>query len=69
MSSTTSVQGRGDIDDGEPNDEVVDESGDHNDDEDELAVGDDEFICRSCFLAKRRGQLTDAANMICVDCV
>jgi hypothetical protein len=34
------------------------------------AVGHDEgdFVCRSCFLVKRRTQLVDPDRLLCVDC-
>jgi hypothetical protein len=28
----------------------------------------DEFVCRSCFLVRTRGQLADAATVVCRDC-
>lgn len=31
-------------------------------------AGEDEFICRSCFLVKRRAQLADEDELICLDC-
>lgn len=31
-------------------------------------AGEGEFTCRSCFLVKRRAQLADADQLICVDC-
>lgn len=31
--------------------------------------GVDEFVCRSCFLVKRRTQLADARQSLCADCV
>ena len=36
----------------------------------ESAVGPDEeeFVCRSCFLVKRRTQLVDPDRLLCVDC-
>ena len=30
--------------------------------------GSDEFVCRSCFLVRRRVQLVDPAAMVCHDC-
>lgn len=30
--------------------------------------GTDEFVCRSCFLVRRRVQLVDPATMVCRDC-
>ncbi len=30
--------------------------------------GADEFVCRSCFLVRRRVQLADAVTMACLDC-
>lgn len=30
--------------------------------------GEDEFTCRSCFLVKRRAQLADEDELICLDC-
>jgi hypothetical protein len=33
------------------------------------SVGPDEFICRSCFLVKRRTQLCDPQRSLCSDCV
>lgn len=31
-------------------------------------AGDEEFVCRSCFLVKRRAQLSDERKLICRDC-
>lgn len=31
-------------------------------------AGEGEFTCRSCFLVKRRAQLADTEQLICVDC-
>lgn len=31
-------------------------------------AGEDEFTCRSCFLVKRRAQLADEEEWICLDC-
>lgn len=31
-------------------------------------IGADEFTCQSCFLVKRRAQLADEKQMICLDC-
>src|SRR5256885_1535817 len=30
--------------------------------------GDDEFVCRSCYLVKHRSQLVDPSRQICLDC-
>ena len=30
--------------------------------------GSDEFVCRSCFLVRKRVQLVDTATMVCRDC-
>lgn len=46
---------------------VSDDDEDVGDDVDGLREG--EFICRSCFLAKRPTQLADGKKMLCVDCV
>ena len=40
-----------------------------DDDVDIDGVREGEFICTSCFLAKRPSQLADAKRMICRDCV
>ncbi len=39
---------------------------DDDDDEDELRDG--EFVCRSCFMAKRESALADPGRMLCRDC-
>lgn len=31
-------------------------------------ASDEEFVCRSCFLVKRRAQLADERKLICRDC-
>lgn len=71
----------GDADTGTPDDDTDDENEDidvellaqaaEDDDLDEALEGlrEDEFICRSCYLAKGPSQLADARRMICVDCV
>ena len=33
------------------------------------AVGEDEFVCRNCFLVKRTTQLADKRKMLCRDCI
>jgi hypothetical protein len=33
------------------------------------AVGEDEFVCRGCFLVKRTTQLADKRRKLCRDCV
>lgn len=43
----------------------------HHDTTDLVAVApcrSDEFVCRSCFLVRTRGQLSDGATMVCGDC-
>jgi hypothetical protein len=42
--------------------------GDDEDDEDVDGLRDGEFVCRSCFLAKRETQLADPERMLCRDC-
>ena len=42
--------------------------GDDDDDEDVDGIRDGEFVCRSCFLAKRDTQLADPERMLCRDC-
>ncbi len=39
------------------------------DDEDEDALREGEFVCRSCFMAKRESALADPDAMLCRDCV
>lgn len=39
-----------------------------DDDEDVDGIRDGEFVCRSCFLAKRETQLADPDRMLCRDC-
>lgn len=42
---------------------------DDDDDDDELdSIGDGEFVCRSCFMAKRESALADAKRILCRDC-
>ena len=38
------------------------------DDDDEDTLRDGEFVCRSCFMAKRESALADAEAMLCRDC-
>jgi hypothetical protein len=33
-----------------------------------VTIDEGEFTCRSCFLVKRRAQLSDADRLICLDC-
>lgn len=40
-----------------------------DDDEDEDEVREGEFVCRSCFMAKRETALADEDAMLCLDCV
>lgn len=42
--------------------------GDDDDDEDVDGIRAGEFVCRSCFLAKRDTQLADPERMLCRDC-
>jgi hypothetical protein len=42
--------------------------GDEDEDEDVDGLRDGEFVCRSCFLAKRDTQLADPERMLCRDC-
>ena len=46
--------------------EVVVEDDEDDGEDDELRDG--EFICRSCFMAKRESALVDADLMLCRDC-
>jgi len=41
---------------------------DEDDDEEIEGVRDGEFVCRSCFMAKRETQLADADRLLCRDC-
>ncbi len=34
----------------------------------DVPIGAGEFTCRSCFLVKRRAQLADETELICLDC-
>jgi hypothetical protein len=45
---------------------VVNEDDDDGDDVDGLR--DEEFVCRSCYMAKRDSQLADPERMLCRDC-
>ncbi|MBW3658879.1 MAG: hypothetical protein KY457_09590 [Actinobacteria bacterium] len=38
------------------------------DDEDVDGLRDGEFVCRSCFMAKRESALADAKRLLCRDC-
>ena len=38
------------------------------DDDEEDTLRDGEFVCRSCFMAKRESALADADAMLCRDC-
>lgn len=54
-----------------PDDEiaaVVAETDDEDEDEED-ALKDGEFVCRSCFMAKRESALADPEAMLCRDCV
>jgi hypothetical protein len=43
--------------------------GDDDDDDDGIeGLRDGEFVCRSCYMAKRESQLADADAMLCRDC-
>jgi len=44
------------------------EADDDEDDEDVDGLREGEFVCRSCFMAKRESALADAARMLCRDC-
>lgn len=46
---------------------VVDDDPDDEDD-DLSGIRDGEFVCRSCYMAKRDTQLADADAMLCRDC-
>jgi len=48
---------------------VVAATEDDDDDDDDDALREGEFICRSCFMAKRDSALADADAMLCRDCV
>lgn len=48
-------------------DEVVLVEADDEDEDD--AVREGEFVCRSCFMAKRESALADEERMLCLDCV
>lgn len=53
-----------------PDDEiaaVVAETDDEDEDEED-ALKDGEFVCRSCFMAKRESALADPEAMLCRDC-
>ncbi|MEX1164581.1 MAG: hypothetical protein WEB03_13490, partial [Nitriliruptor sp.] len=42
---------------------------DDDDDEDGIeGLRDGEFVCRSCYMAKRESQLADADRLLCRDC-
>ena len=47
---------------------AVSTSRSRSDDSGDAPPGEGEFTCRSCFLVKRRAQLADAEEMICLDC-
>jgi hypothetical protein len=40
-----------------------------DDDEDDDTLREGEFVCRSCFMAKRESALADPDAMLCRDCV
>lgn len=54
-------------DDGE--DLVTAVAGDDEDAQEIEGVRDGEFVCRSCFMAKRETQLADPQRLLCRDCV
>ena len=44
-------------------------TGEDDDDQDPIeGIRDGEFVCRSCFMAKRDTQLADAERLLCRDC-
>ncbi len=43
-------------------------AGEDDDDAEVDGVSDREFVCRSCFMAKRDTQLADADRLLCRDC-
>lgn len=47
---------------------VVAEAEDDDEDDDEDALREGEFICQSCFMAKRDSALADPEAMLCRDC-
>ena len=50
-------------------DEIVIVEVDDDDDDDEVeGVRDGEFVCRSCYMAKRETQLADPERLLCRDC-
>jgi hypothetical protein len=53
---------------GPDSDTAVSTSRSRSDDSGDAPPGEGEFTCRSCFLVKRRAQLADAEEMICLDC-
>jgi hypothetical protein len=53
---------------GPDSDTAVSSSRSRSDDSGDAPPGEGEFTCRSCFLVKRRAQLADAEEMICLDC-
>lgn len=42
--------------------------GDNDEDDDVEGIRDGEFVCRSCYMAKRDTQLADADRTLCRDC-
>jgi len=53
---------------GPDSDTAVSPSRSRSDESGDAPPGEGEFTCRSCFLVKRRAQLADATEMICLDC-
>jgi hypothetical protein len=53
---------------GPDSDTAMSPSRSRSDDSGDAPPGEGEFTCRSCFLVKRRAQLADATEMICLDC-
>ena len=41
---------------------------DEDDDSDDDSLREGEFVCRSCFMAKRESALADPERMLCRDC-
>lgn len=63
----------------EAGEEEVEEEEDDDEDNDSLTrrvllrgkgeIGEDEFVCKSCFLVKHRSQLADPRRRLCRDCI
>ena len=56
------------FDDGDDEGIVAAVTGEDDDDQEIEGLRDGEFVCRSCYMAKRDTQLADSERLLCRDC-